>query len=279
MRPSGAELTARPVGNNITQANALQPALISEGRVDGGRVFLAGMAPNGAALRVMRGDEAVKQVNVNGDGKWSASLDIPAARASEFIIEMDADDGRVLRSDQSLFFIKGETEEMRPLLMICVPGSAAQILQNPFGVFPGQGGFFVEAIDYDNAGGVIFSGGAPPGGINIYSGGQLIGASNVGRTGRWQLIFGNRMPLGEYEVSVEFVARSDGGMPPEPVRVTLPFSRLTPQFAAEGSPGILVQYANNRVQVGHELQGGGYQYSAIYGAGANLAAASATNSP
>ena len=67
------------------------------------------------------------------------------------------------------------------------------------------------------------------------------------------------MPLGEYKISAELVTTDR-----ETVILTLPFARMRPLFEAENSPKILVEYLDDRIQIGRALFGGGYQYSVIY---------------
>ena len=114
-------------------------------------------------------------------------------------------------------------------------------------------------IDYDDSGGVIFSGTTEEEGrVRIFAGPQQIGETRVGAGGRWNFIAGNMLPLGEYEIAAELI-KTDGIK----ARVSVPFERLAPSRSKEVSIVPDVRFEPFRWQVRRPLLGGGAQYTAI----------------
>ncbi|NNC37434.1 MAG: hypothetical protein EX271_08480 [Acidimicrobiales bacterium] len=250
--------------NAIPEEYAVTPASVQKVNESPEKFIVSGIGVAGAGVSISVGESVVANSKVDGDGDWVLSINRNIlSEKSKLEILMATPDGRQVRSDQELFIINGLDDIA--LVILTAPGENSRVLQTPFEKLPSIEGYEMEAIDYDNSGGVIFSGkAAAPAKVRIYANENLVGESRVDRNGRWTLIFGSIMPLGEYNISAEFVP-DDGA---EPKKLTLPFSRIEPLFAAEGSPKIYVENDDERIQVGRALYGGGYQYTAVYSPGA-----------
>jgi len=249
------------------------PAGILSATQSGAEFSLMGTGVSGAGISLLAKTNEIARTKVGANGEWKLgfSYDLQS-EPSALDVLMVTPDGHQIRSDQSLFVIlnpHGLTEEeslaegvsnKKALLLLTAPGANSRVLQTPYSALPRKDGFSLEVIDYDNSGGVIFSGSANRHGkVRIYAGENLVGESHVDSGGRWSLIFGSIMPLGEYKISAELVIDETPA-----VRLTLPFARMQPLFEAEGNPTILVQHLDDRIQIGRALFGGGYQYSVIY---------------
>ena len=114
-------------------------------------------------------------------------------------------------------------------------------------------------IDYDDAGGVIFSGTTSEAGrVRLYAGEAAIGETRVGAGGRWNFIAGRMLPMGEYDVRAELI-RPDA----ERVQVTVPFERLPPvEMDQANIPR--VRFEPFRWQIRRALLGGGAQNTVIF---------------
>jgi hypothetical protein len=261
---SGAQNTTESndqiAANPIPEEYAITPASVQTITETNQKIVVSGIGVSNAGISLANKEENIANSKIDADGKWVLSLNSGLlAETTKLDLIMITPDGHQVRSDQSVFVIKGESE--RSLVLLTEPGAQSRVLQTPFASFPKTEGFELESIDYDNSGGVIFSGNSnEPGRVRIYANENQVGESRVDRNGRWTLIFGSIMPLGEYNISAEFIP--DGGA--ENRKLTLPFSRIEPLFEAEGSPKILIQHLDDRIQMGRALYGGGYQYTVIY---------------
>ncbi len=249
-------------------ANA--PASILSAVQDGVKISLQGTGVPGAGISLQAGAQEQARVKVSGEGVWTLAFTHSlTGQPTAYDLLMVTPDGHQIRSDQSLIVVTNphvpdagaQTLTMgKSLLLLTAPGSHSRVLQTAYAALPGKSGFLLETIDYDNSGGVIFSGSSKQSGkVRIYAGENLVGESHVDNMGRWSLIFGNILPLGEYKISAELVL-ADGNS----VLLTLPFERMKPLFEAENSPKILVEHLDDRIQIGRALFGGGYQYTVIY---------------
>ncbi len=255
------------------------PAGIFSATQSGSLLLLAGSGVSGAGISLLVDNNEIARTKVDASGQWQIDFGYDFQTGPRVLeILMLTPDGHEIRSDQSLFVIPvprklprqaqdgtGPEDPGRVLLLLTAPGANSRVLQTPYQGILQSNGFSLEVIDYDNSGGVIFSGSANRHGkVRIYAGGNLVGETHVDGSGRWSLIFGNIMPLGEYEISAELVVEKGEGGEEDSTRITLPFARMRPMFEAEGSPKLLVQHLDNRIQIGRALFGGGYQYSVIY---------------
>lgn len=237
------------------------------GNAQGRQLRLSGTSESDAVLILLNRNERLKQIKADSEGSWT--IDVPVEAENVMVIEivMFIEGGLNVRGDETVFRVPvpngGDEIEGRrkpALIMVTAPGGPTRIVQTPFGGSPTDGPLSMGPIDYDDSGGVIFSGTTEEEGrVRIYAGASAVGETRVGAGGRWNFIAGNMLPLGEYNISAELI-KSEGVR----ARVSVPFERLAPSQSAEISAMPDVRYEPFRWQVRRQLLGGGAQYTAIF---------------
>jgi len=233
------------------------------------KLRLNGTSEPEVVLILLNRNERLRQLKAGKDGAWSIEIDVIPNTPMVMEIVMFVEGGLNVRGDETVFRIPVPVEEsaeeavVKPaLIMVSAPGGPTRIVQTPFGGSPTDGPLSMGPIDYDDSGGVIFSGTTEEEGrVRIYAGGAAIGETRVGAGGRWNFIAGKMLPLGEYEIAAELL-KPDGVR----ARVSVPFERLPPSrktdVSASDTPD--VRYEPFRWQVRRQLLGGGAQYTAIF---------------
>lgn len=239
---------------------------------------LSGLAQPFSVVALLDRGERVLQVRTTAQGIWSARLDVTgpgmAVEAILFDVQTDGPDTDIaseqameamtsIRGVQTIFRIKRPNEdgaEESALIMISTPGAPTRLVQSPFNGLPSNGPLAIGAIDYDDKGGVIFSGVSEvEGRIRLYVANAAIGETRVGPDGRWTYIASSVMPLGEYEIRAELM-----GGEGNPV-VSVPFERLPPLPQTGSDDGSLsVSFSSYRWQIRRSLVGGGTQSTVIF---------------
>ena len=241
---------------------------ISEyGEIGAKQLRLNGTSEPEAVLILLKRNERLRQIKADEAGDWSVDVRVDPLEIMVLEIVMFIDGGLNVRGDETVFRIpvpsndEDESTASKPaLIMVSAPGGPTRIVQTPFGGSPTDGPLSMGPIDYDDSGGVIFSGTTEEEGrVRIYAGPQAIGETRVGAGGRWNFIAGNMLPLGEYEIAAELI-KSDGVK----ARVSVPFERLAPSANTEVTGVPDIRYEPFRWQVRRQLLGGGAQYTAIF---------------
>ncbi|MEP3892182.1 MAG: hypothetical protein ABJN69_17115 [Hellea sp.] len=235
----------------------------------GRQMRIDGTSEPEAVLIVLNRNERLRQIRSDENGNWGLDINVDPFEAMVLEVVMFIDGGLSVRGDETVFRVpvplgdesgeESEPLEKMALIMVTAPGGPTRIVQTPFGGSPTDGPLTMGPIDYDDSGGVIFSGTTEEEGrVRIYAGPSAIGETRVGAGGRWNFISGN-MPLGEIEIAAELI-KSDGIK----ARVSVPFERLAPSQNAEVSIVPDIRYEPFRWQVRRQLLGGGAQYTAIF---------------
>lgn len=267
-----------PVTPTAPVAESLTPVTIA--RVtetqgpDGTVLRLSGTAEPLSVIALLDRGERISQVRTSQQGVWSAMVDVSGqGMAIEAILydtsvqsggAVEITSATSIRGAETVFRIHRPTVE-RPdvpaLIMISSPGSPTRLVQSPFGGIPASGPLGISAVDYDDAGGVIFSGVSEvQGTVRLTVENAVIGDTRVGPDGRWVYIASSVMPLGEYSVRAELI---DG--PGIGSRIGVPFERLPPLPVTDGDDGTLsVNFEPFRWQIRRSLIGGGLQSTAIF---------------
>ena len=220
-----------------------------------------------AVLILLNRNERLRQIKADEAGDWSVDVRVEPREVMVLEIVMFVEGGLNVRGDETVFRVpvpSNDVDENTPakpaLIMVSAPGGPTRIVQTPFGGSPTDGPLTMGPIDYDDSGGVIFSGTTEEEGrIRIYAGPQRIGETRVGAGGRWNFIAGNMLPVGEYEIAAE-LSKSDG----IEARVSVPFEKLAPSKNTEASVVPDIRYEPFRWQIRRQLLGGGAQYTAIF---------------
>jgi len=227
---------------------------------------LNGTSEPNVVLILLNQNERLRQIKSNENGNWGLDVKVDPTQIMVLEIVMFVEGGLNVRGDETVFRVpvpvtEGEDNAViKPaLIMVSAPGGPTRIIQTPFGGSPTDGPLTMGPIDYDDSGGVIFSGTTEEEGrVRIFAGPQAIGETRVGAGGRWNFIVGS-MPLGEYEIAAELI-KPEGVM----ARVSVPFERLPPSQNTEVSALPDIRYEPFRWQVRRQLLGGGAQYTAIF---------------
>jgi len=229
---------------------------------------LNGTSEPNAVLIVLNRNERLRQIKADDDGNWTLDIQIKTADIMVIEVVMFAEGGLNVRGDETVFRVPVPNESTSEvinaaLIMVTAPGGPTRIIQSPFGGSPTNGPLSMGPIDYDDSGGVIFSGTTEEEGrVRLYAENQVIGETRVGAGGRWNFIAGRQMlPRGEYAISAELI-KSDGIR----ARVTVPFERLAPSQDPDSLPSDIpdIRYEPFRWQIRRQLLGGGAQYTAIF---------------
>jgi len=118
----------------------------------------------------------------------------------------------------------------------------------------------ILVLDYDDSGGVIFSGTTDEAGlVKVYAGEILVGETRVGAGGRWNFIAGNLLPVGKYYISSELVQDEVVA-----ARIDVPFVRMAPSTEKETAGLPAVVYDLESWQISRPLLGGGIQHTVIF---------------
>ncbi len=296
-RLGGSDDTLPPsVSNESPAPLGILPTLFSDiiEFDDGGatKLRLTGTAEPNSVVIILDAGERTRQIRSNEQGDWSVTLDAVDERPMVLEAILFNEGGITVRGDETVYRIvlpgaetesavvppsfevfpngaegpDGEeillTDILQPpptLIMVSAPGGPTRIVKSPFGGSPTNGPLTMGPIDYDDSGGVIFSGTtSEPGKIRLYANQAIIGETRVGAGGRWNFIAGKMLPRGEYDVKAELV-RSDA----EPINVTVPFQLLRPRNTSQtGMPQVV--FEPFRWQVRRELLGGGFQSTVIF---------------
>ena len=229
---------------------------------------LNGTSEPDAVLILLNRNERLRQIKADETGNWSVDVRVEPLEIMVLEIVMFVEGGLNVRGDETVFRVPvpangaEETADSKPaLIMVSAPGGPTRIVQTPFGGSPTDGPLTMGPIDYDDSGGVIFSGTTEEEGrVRIKAGPQAIGDTRVRAGGRWYFIAGEGMlPIGEYEIAAELF-KSDGVK----ARVSVDFERLAPSENTEISYIPDIRYDPFRWQVRRQLLGGGAQYTAIF---------------
>lgn len=231
----------------------------------GRQIRVDGISEPDVVLIVLNRNARLRQIKSDENGNWGLDINVDPDAVMVLEVVMFIDGGLNVRGDETVYRIPvpvgGEDDGARKpaLIMVTAPGGPTRIVQTPFGGSPTDGPLTMGPIDYDDSGGVIFSGTTEEEGrVRIYAGPSAIGETRVGAGGRWNFIAGN-LPRGEYEIAAELIK-------PEGIvaRVSVPFELLPPSKNTEISVVPDVRYEPFRWQVRRQLLGGGAQYTAIF---------------
>ena len=272
-RSSGvSEDVTTPIATETKADTGIVPVIfrtISEyGGLTDKQLRINGTSEPEAVLILLNQNKRLRQIKADDTGNWTLDVQVQPKEIMVLEIVMFVEGGVNVRGDETIYRIpvpSGDNDENRlyepALIMVTAPGGPTRIVQTPFGGSPTDGPLTMGPIDYDDSGGVIFSGTTEEEGrVRIFAGPQAIGETRVGAGGRWNFIAGGgMMPLGEYEVAAELI-KSDGVK----ARVSVPFEKLAPSKSAEASVIPDVRYDPFRWQVRRQLLGGGVQYTAIF---------------
>ncbi|GAB4491788.1 MAG: LysM peptidoglycan-binding domain-containing protein [Parvularculaceae bacterium] len=247
---------------------AIAPPSFDIVRVDpSGEAVVAGRAAPGSRVMLYADGELLSETQADARGEWVILVETPLdAGPVELSLAMtvtrEGEEPFTIQSEQTVVVAVPERAGERPLVVLGAPGGASRVLQSPTDPDPELGPLALEAIDYDRAGGVIFSGRAEPGAtVRLYTQGQLLGEAVADEDGRW--VFApppGLLPPGVYTVQIDQLDENG--------RVTaiieVPFERANLDDVQLVDGRVIVQPGNSLWRIARRLYGEGIQYTVIY---------------
>ncbi|GLK50765.1 LysM peptidoglycan-binding domain-containing protein [Maricaulis virginensis] len=239
-----------PVGSAVTAGRG-EPGATIQLLADGDPLVFTGEA-----------GERTDTQTINERGEWVIIPDEPLpSGAVELSLRMVAPDGREMMSEQVVVVSIPEQRGPTPLVVVGRPGEASRVWQCPSCLDAEMGTLVLETVDYDSTGAVIFSGRAETGTtVRIFANGALVGETEVGRDGRWDMQAGSLLAPGVYDLQIDQV-EPDGNVS---AVIVLPFERVAPEALDLGPDSVVVQPGNSLWRLARRLYGEGIQYTVIY---------------
>jgi len=167
-------------------------------------------------------------------------------------------------------------EKGEPTVAVLAPDQPTKIIQAP--ATP-TSAVVLDAVDYDAAGNIVFSGRAQANAIvRLYVDNAFAGEMKTDGDGKWNYIGKTAVPVGTHTLRADQLA-ADGSVAS---RVELPFLREEPAKVAAAVPAtatpavepavsaaplptrIVIQPGNNLWKLSRDLYGQGRQYTVIY---------------
>ena len=239
-------------------------------------LILRGTAQPNVVVSILGNNERRGQVRANEDGIWDAEIDISEDQILSLSLTSFLDENVRVNGDELLLRIAhpaSENEDVadasadnnssaligtsQPLILLTAPGGPSRVIQTPFRQLPSRNALTLEAVEYDDLGGVIFSGfSSRAGRVRIYGDGELIGESGVGSNGRWYFIAAETLPESNYNLRVQL--QEDNGLE---TNIEVNLRRLSPRQNIDSNP--FVAFNDTVWHVRRALHGGGVQYTAI----------------
>lgn len=257
---------------------SVRPAIFRSVTERDNLLVLRGTAEPDVVVSILGNGERRRQVRADGDGIWDAEIDVSIDRVLALSLTTFLGENIQINGDEMLLRIvppavDTDADEAsrqpqaggdllplglsRPLILLTAPGGPSRVIQTPFGFLPSREALTLNAVEYDDLGGVIFSGfSSRAGRVRIFGNSELIGESRVGTNGRWFLIAAETLPVTDYNLRVQ-LQEPDGVE--ENIEINL--RRLRPGQNADVSPYVVF---NDTVwHIRRNLAGGGVQYTAI----------------
>ena len=245
---------------------SVKPVLVGSVSENAGVMSITGTSHPDIPVAVNNFGNAIAQVRSDENGNWSVDLPVREDQPMSIrLMEFISDDMPVL-ADESIYRIpapqvdEASIDQSPPaLILVTVPGKPSSVFQSPFRGLPTSGGISMGSIDYDESGGVIFSGTSDqPGRIRVFANNTAIGEQSVDANGRWYFMAADTLPAGQFEIGAAHL--TENGIFSQ---VTVPFERLT-LSDGDAEKDLEVFYQPYSWQVRRRLVGGGYQYTAIF---------------
>jgi len=259
------------------QASATQITDASQDPLSAATIILSGTGAPDASIELRQGPRLASQSVINNDGSFELPLTVTRSAQSIAHGNIDSYDivspkagDSTLINNNALIIARAPNAQVIAALL-CAPGGATQILRSPFSDgLPETDGLIFISGDYDNAGGVIFSGRSSQAGrIRIMANRSIIGETGLADDGSWVLIAGSTLPVGLYRLTVQRIDTSGGVN----AQMVLPFERKAPMpiandetDAAMTPKAIRAQFSDDHWHISRALHGGGTQHTVIYSA-------------
>jgi nucleoid-associated protein YgaU len=207
-----------------------------------GEAVIAGRAEAGAEVVVRLDGTEIGRTTANADGAFVVVPDKPLPSGSgELTIEaLGQGESTPLVSEQSVAVIVPAGQPAEALVAVVSPNEPTRILQKPEpAAAPADAAakpatlVSIDAVDYDTAGNIVFSGKGDPGNTaRIYVDNVMIGDAAVGDDGRWTFSGTADIAPGNHTLRVDGLD-AEGKVVN---RVEVPFFREEQNKVAEAAP-------------------------------------------
>lgn len=244
----------------------VRPVLISSVSENANVFSISGTSHPDIPVAITNFGDVIAQIQSDKNGDWSVDFPISQDQPLSLRLMEYLPDNTPVLADESIYRIpapsvdEASIDQSPPaLIIVTVPGKPSSVFQSPFRGLPTSGGISMGSIDYDESGGVIFSGTSDlPGRIRVFANNTAIGEQSVDANGRWYFMAADTLGVGQYEIGAAHMTES-GTIS----QVTVPFERLT-LSDGDASKELEVFYQPYSWQIRRRLIGGGHQYTAIF---------------
>ena len=236
-----------------------------------GDAVIAGRAVPSSVVIIFDNSKPIGEARADGRGEW---VFVPAKPLEpgnrELSLEMLVPGQPPVLSDHIVALaiperdkdVAGRPATAGQALALRIPRDGrgpSQVLQKP--ALEASVGFAIDAVDYDDKGGVSISGrGTPKSTVRLYLDGRFIGSAEVGTDSRW--LFQPRTPI----ASGTYALRADQSGPDDKVtaRAEIPFARA--EIGPELAPGsfVVVQPGNSLWRLARRTYGQGMSFTFIF---------------
>ena len=197
-----------------------------------GEAVIAGRAEPGAEVIAKFNGEQVGKATANADGNFAIVPDKPLQKGAGALTLQMSKNGTVTESAESVVVA---VKENAPVLVAKVdPAAPTNVTQVPAAAEgPPPDTVQLNAVDYDAAGNILFSGRAKPGAtVRFYVDNALAGEGLADEAGRWQFKGGEAVKPGQHVLRADQV----DALGKVTSRVELPFFRETEEVVASAQP-------------------------------------------
>ncbi len=265
-------------------ATKLVPPTFDTVRVEAtGDALIAGRAAPGTEVTVKLNGQVLGKTTANQDGAFVFVPDKPLpAGAGTLSLETEAG-GTLVASENSVAVAVKEQAKGEALVAVVKPDAPVTVVQAPTsGEAAKSNKVVLDAVEYDDAGAIVFSGRSNPGSaIRIYVDNALTGEVNADAGGKWSFNGKSAVAPGKHTLRADEVDKSGKVLS----RVELPFLREeTAKVAATETPSaeptaigivadkgnaavpqrIVIQPGNNLWRLSRMVYGKGTRYTVIY---------------
>jgi nucleoid-associated protein YgaU len=218
-----------------TPASAPQPKLPSFDtvRVDAsGEAVIAGRAEPGAAVTVKFNGQVVGEGVANAAGEFAIVPDKKLEQGTGALTLVMTKNGAITESEGNVVIsLKENTPVMVAKVDPVEPTNVTQVPAEEAG--PASKEVQLNAVDYDSAGNIVFTGRAAPGSsIRFYVDNKLAGDVQADSTGRWMFKGGETVPAGQHTLRADQIDANGKVLS----RIELPFLRETEETVAATQP-------------------------------------------
>jgi nucleoid-associated protein YgaU len=201
-----------------------------------GETVIAGRAEPGSEVTIKYNGVTVGTALTNADGAFVVTPEKPLPTGPGALsIEMRTKDTVVASADTVAVDVKGGTEGT-PLVAVLKDGQPTTLIQMPSKVkpvLPPMKTVNLDAVDYDEAGNIVFSGRGPTGSkVQLYVDNKPYALADIGSDGIWTMPNGEPLAIGPHELRADEIG-ADGSVTS---RVAIPFYREDPKKIATATP-------------------------------------------